>query len=629
MNKYLSKPYIPYIVALLGTYGLEGVSALSVSENIRFSNSIFSFFVFILSAGLLKKIWKEFVDGSLGRKIWAGIFAFLISVALHFGSRLEVVENVRPANMEMWIRIIFLAFFVCPVVTVLWNRADRLDFFVLRDGQTGSTESKRINGLQIWAMIFLMWIPVFLALYPGAFVYDAQEEYIEVISRAFTTHHPLLHVLALGGLVHGAEYIGKHPNAGIALYVIIQMIIMSGILAYSIKKLESFGLKKAYLIFVMAFYGLFPVFPMYAVCTAKDGLFTSFLFLCITELAVYVLDVEQFDPVIFTIGSVLMMLMRNNGIYAYVAAMVVIAVFELIRCRTKNKATKDDGCTDADNNGANTPPIKMTHTRKGRVCKLIMLAILSIVLYIGSNAVLKIATHATADEHQEILTVPIQQLARTYTYSADVFSEDDIETLHKFIPEESLITYRFRISDVLKSGFNNPAYDRDPASFWSLWRKIGIRKPMIYLNAWFGTSYGYWYPDALNNVYAGNQMYTFQYTDSSYFGFETEPPGVRDSKFPLLERFYENLSLKQFQQRIPVVSQLFSPGFMWWLCAFVICYLLSRGNKSVRNLIPLLPAVCVWLTVLLGPTTLVRYVLILWFTVPLYMALIVKKDEAV
>ena len=598
LHTLLSKPYIPYIVALLGTYGMQGIMALSAAENIRYSNSIFSFFVFILSAGLLRRIWPEYTEDETLHKRWAGIFAALLSLGLHFGSRLEAVENVRMGNISMWFHIICLALFVLPIVTVMWNRIEIL-FSGLFYDSSADNKVKPLSLMQIWAIIFLMWIPTFLALFPGAFVYDAQDEYIEVITRTFTTHHPLLHVLLLGGLVHGAEYVGYTSNTGIAIYVLLQMTVMSGIFAYCIKRLEGLGLKKVYLVCVMAFYGLFPIFPMYAVCTAKDGLFTAFLTLIIIELIIYVFKVEEFNPIVFTLASLLMMLMRNNGIYAFIAAMTVILICEFVCFRGKNV----------------------------RVFKILILTLLSVVLYVGSAYVFNVATQAKTEEHQEILTVPIQQLARTYTYSEDVFTEDEIDTLHKYLPEEYLITYRFRISDVLKSGFNNAEYERDADSFIKLWKSIGLRKPLIYLNAWFGTSYGYWYPDALNNVYEGNQMYTFQYTDSSYFGFETEPPGIRDSKFPLLERFYENISLKQFQQRVPVVSQLFSPGFMWWLCAFVLFCVLSRGKKKARDLIPLAPAVFVWLTVLLGPTTLVRYVLILWFIAPVYPVLINGCDD--
>ncbi len=622
----LSKPYIPYIVALLGTCGMQGITALSASENIRYSNSIFSFFVFILSAGLLRRIWPEYTQDEVLHKRVAGIFAALLSLGLHFGSRLEAVENVRMGNISMWLHIICLSLYILPIVTVMWNRIEILLAGLFCDNKA-DTNANPLNFFQIWAIIFLMWIPTFLALFPGAFVYDAQDEYIEVITRAFTTHHPLLHVLLLGGLVHGAEYIGYTANAGIAVYVLLQMAMMSGTFAYCIKKLEELGFKKVYLVCIMVFYGLFPIFPMYAVCTAKDGLFTAFLTLVIVELIIYVFRVEEFNPIVFTLASLLMMLMRNNGIYAYIASMAVIVICEIIRCYSEKKVPGTEVSDGRENEKPKANYKNLTHTAEGRVYKLLILTLLSIVLYVGSAYVLKIATQARADEHQEILTVPIQQLARTYTYSEDVFTEDETDTLHRYLPEEYLITYRFRISDVLKSGFNNAEYERDAASFIKLWKNIGSRKPLIYLNAWFGTSYGYWYPDALNNVYEGNQMYTFQYSDSSYFGFETEPPGIRDSKFPLLERFYENISLKQFQQKVPVVSQLFSPGFMWWLCAFVLFCIFSRGRKKVRNLIPLAPVVFVWLTVLLGPTTLVRYVLILWFVAPMYPVLINGYDD--
>ncbi len=608
LNKLLSKPYMPYVTALLGAYGVQGILALGTVENIRYSNSIFSFFVFGLGAYLFNKIWAEYTECDRNIRIWAGIYSFILSVALNFGARLETVENVRIGSITLWMHIIAFGISAAPVAAILWIRL----FTVWGKLRTDHT-SRRLKLSQVWAIIFFLWLPTFLAFYPGAFVYDAQEEYVEVISRTFTTHHPLLHVLLLGGIVHSAEYLGYDANTGIAFYVILQMFIMSGILSYTVKRLELLGVKKTYLMCVMVFYGLFPVFPMYAVCTAKDGLFTTFLFMMVTELLVYVCNAEEFNPVVFTIASVLMMLMRGNGVYAFIVSMLIIVVCEYMRTYEKKQDVRGEPKKEND---------KKESATRVRVYKLAILTILSLVLYLGSSYILKTATGADDSEHQEMLTVPIQQLARAYTYSQDIFDDTDVDILHEYLPEDYLVTYRFRVSDVLKSGFDNVAYDRDPASFRALWLRIGLRKPLIYLNAWFGTSYGYWYPDALNNVYAGNQMYTYQYSDSSYFGFETEPPGKRDSKFPILERFYEKLSLELFQQRMPVLSMLFSPGFVWWLAAFVLCMLIGMAKRSIRLAIPILPGIAVWLTVLLGPTTLVRYVLILWFMIPLYPVLI-------
>ena len=98
------------------------------------------------------------------------------------------------------------------------------------------------------------------------------------------------------------------------------------------------------------------------------------------ELLIYVLKVEEFNPIVFTVASVLMMLMRNNGIYAYVAAMVVIIICELVRCYERkkiieNKNTSADGKTSEKNSRR-----LLTHTAKGRVYKMLILTLLSVIL---------------------------------------------------------------------------------------------------------------------------------------------------------------------------------------------------------------------------------------------------------
>ena len=113
-------------------------------------------------------------------------------------------------------------------------------------------------------------------------------------------------------------------------------------------------------------------------------------------------------------------------------------------------------------------------------------------------------------------------------------------------------------------------------------------------------------------------MHTFTYQDSSYFGFETEPPGTRESKFPWLEEQYRKMSLELYQQKVPGVSMLFSPGLLFWIFMFVLTYFVQKG--SWEKSISLCGILLLWLTAILGPTYLVRYVLILWFAMPVVIA---------
>ena len=619
IEKLYTHRLTPWVNAFLFCVGIRGVMALGDATGIRYSNSILSIMLFILLLMLGRIVCPLFAKVDKVWKIKSYIFSTLLSTALHIGAEYEFYDGVDFAKTSLYFNTISLAIAMAPFVAYLWKKPKGLDV-IDRDenemdkasGKISEPKSFRsstpFNFFYIWAIIFLFWMPVFFALYPGAFVYDATEEYVEVISRQFTMHHPLLHVLALGGIVHLFEYIGAGANLGIAVYVLLQMLVMSAALSFVVRSFQMWGVTKRYAFITVLFFSIFPLFPLYAVCTAKDGLFTVFLLVSIVSMGNIIrsTDAEKApastssmsDMVIFLASSTLMMMLRNNGLYAYTATALIIVIVFIVDRRHRS---------DSSN--------RIT-------ARLLILMVLSIVLSLGDTRILKLATGATDGEHQEMLTVPIQQLARTYTYSPEAFTPDEEALLKAFIPEDYLTTYSPRISDVLKSGFNNQYYESHRALFYKLWITIGARRPLTYLNAHLGTAYGYIYPDALNNVYKGNTMNTFIYTDSSYFGFETEPPGIRESMLPALEFLIEKFSLDLFQQKCPVLSMLFAPGFVFWVFFFVLVGYVDRKNLPMMLLV-----LMTFATVLLGPTTLVRYVLILWFIIPLYLIWIKEAER--
>ena len=567
------------ILAFLGCVGCVGIMA---GKTISYTNSCFAVIIFALSLYAFKNVVPEFRQSGMRNKVYAYIFGGLISVALHMGAALEVYDSVNFKSVELYLCSVCLAIYLAPFIHALWNK-------LFQSRALKKNDEKPLNFFSVWLMIFVLWIPTFMAFFPGAFVYDATDEYVEVISRQFTMHHPLIHVLLLGGLVHLGEYIGVGANAGIAIYTIFQMAAMSWIIAYVVTALQKMGVGRKWLLGTVVFTGVFPLFPMYAVCSAKDTLFTGAFAMIVILLIQFAKDsAEFFDKKIFLFvaASTMMMLLRNNGAYAYMAAIILLI-----------------------------PCFIWSGIDRKHWTKILIMMVLSVVLYKGTSYCLKLATHATDFENQEMLTVPIQQITRVYTYAPEAFTEEEKEVLYEVLPESHLKTYNPRCSDVLKSGFNNSAYNQNPGRYRKLWGTIGARRPLIYLNAWLVNSYGYWYPDMIINVYKGNQMRTFQYRDSSYFGFETEVPGERHSLFPLLETLYRNISLELFQQKVPVISMLFSPGFAFYVFAAYFVGLMRE--KRYKYLAAYIPVLLLWGTVLLGPTILVRYVLILWFIIPL------------
>ncbi len=579
-----------------------GTWIFPMENYLDFSNSILPVLLVLLVFMVIRKLRP-------GKPTVVSIlFGISFSICMVFGAQLDQKGSVPFTNPWMWLSILVLAVVMTLVVSGLWNAMaqrtqsqemvqhlkDSREVHEISEAKKGKSKEWRAFLLRTSGVIFLLYFVVFLAVYPGFFVYDAQEEYLEVVTREFTTHHPLFHVLMMGGIVQLVYKLTGSVNLGIAAYTLFQMTVLSLIFGYFIWKLKEHGLRKRGQWILTLYLGICPPLVMFCLCSAKDGLFMGMLLIQVLLLLDLCEDVEAFFTnkkklLLFAVSAILMMLFRHNGCYAFLVFLPFLAVF------MKKKATG---------------------LQAG---KTLLYGVLLICLYLILNKGFAFITKASDGEHQEVLTVPIMQLARTYAYEPDAFLQEDREVLFRYLPEKALQHYTPKVSDGVKISFSNAAYEENSGDFWKLWGRTLIRHPFSYMNAWLMTSYGFWYPDTVIDVYRGNPRFTYVYEDSSYFGYETEEPGVRRSFLPALNELYRRMSLTIFQQKVPFVSMLFSPGFLFWCMMFGLGFLLNQKEQG-RYLevdLPFLLPLLIFLTFLLGPTYLVRYVVFWWVLAPL------------
>ena len=542
------------------------------------------------------------------------IFGILFSAALVSGYQLENYDHLTLTSVSGILVFIGLSIVIGTLAPFGWKFLDSRLYikddvkktsksgnFVAKISSYFDEASDKKYWLTIWIILILLQIPVMLAEYPGFFCYDAQDELNQVLTRNFSTHHPLVHVLLLGGNIAFVHKLTGSWNAGICFHLTVQMLFMTGVFAYALTylrksitvKLEDnnktvYKGKKVLRVISVLFFGMFPTIVMYTLCSTKDGLFSTFLLLLVIELMKLLRDTENFFKFkrhifLLIISAMMMSLLRHNGFYAY----IVFIPFGLFALRKYFK-------------------------------KVLILFIIPVILSVVIESGLAAFLNADSSEHQEMITVSIMQLARTWRYSPEDFSEEDKEVLLSFLSETALGTYEIRAADYMKSFFNNAEYDVNSSAYWKLWAKMLVSHPMTYLNAWFLTCYPYWYPFAVINPYRGHQMPHFTYEDSSYFEYEVEPPGERQTlAFGFIDKLYYKMSLTPFQQTTPVVSLLFSMGFYFWVWMYFAFYTLIRRKLIVC--LPLMPVFLTWLTLMLGPVSLIRYMLILWYITPLML----------
>ena len=119
-------------------------------------------------------------------------------------------------------------------------------------------------------------------------------------------------------------------------------------------------------------------------------------------------------------------------------------------------------------------PILFFLVQKSSRKKAVLLAGVVLGAYVLLQSGLNIVLKPESTNAMESLTVPIQQLARTWNYSPELFSEEDQETLFEILPEESLALYQPKLSDLVKAGFVTENFKKDPAKYAKLWTRIGI-----------------------------------------------------------------------------------------------------------------------------------------------------------
>lgn len=537
---------------------------------------------------------------------FALIPTFIFGLAMSVGHSIDKTGELELKSASFWIMFLaawlvaalFLFFLLC-----LCDQESSLCDQERKPSKKLKSRTKTGLGsyLLTCLLLFLCWIPVFLAEYPGFFVYDATDEYVEVATRTFNTHHPLLHVLMLGGSVCGGNKLFGSINVGIAIYTVFQMTVMAAIFAWIVNECKT----RCGYVLSLLWYGFFPTVVMFVLCSAKDTLFVAALLVSVILTTKLFNEFKLNHLIVLALSLCLMMLFRNNGVYAFLVYAVVVCVYVTI------------------------------HADKARRLKtallLVGMALAILATYKITDAVLVSVTRASDIENQEILTVPIQQVARTWSVYRDEMNQEELDTLYEVLPENVLAHYTPNLSDPVKVGFDNEMYARNPAKYRKLWWDLFKKHSGSYLNAWLNTCVGFFYPGTVVNVYAGHEVYTFTYTESSYFGYEVEYPGERVSIIPIIDRFYRWISLDDDIQKTPILHLLFSMGAMFWLYVLFAIVLLykKRGNEILVGLT--LPG-AVWLTLLLGPTYLPRYTVFLWFMLPwiikeVYAVCVVQKEN--
>lgn len=501
------------------------------------------------------------------KTIVAAFTADVLAIFMFIGAEFENYHTILMLDLSLIIN--FGGLFV-----VLWC-AVILGFKAIESfgknkilGQNDKINKKRV--FSIWLGIIVIWIPVFLAVYPGIYSYDASLQILEVYGgQGLASHHPIIHTLLLNACLFLGNLLFNDFNAGIAIYSIAQASIVAAVFANICNKMIQYHVSNWIIVGTFIWAAFNPINQIFAFITTKDVLFTAFFIWCITLSIEMLVDdsffVDRKKMCEFYLSAVLMILFRKQGKYIFLLFIIAgLVTLKLVRKRFLLISLAVIVTTSV----LTGPLSQMARVREGSV--------------------------------REALCVPLQQLARVYNICPDYYTENDLTLLYGLISKENWEAYEPEIADLVKGGFNDDFWSENKFEIAKLWARTGRDNLLLYVESFLYGSYGYWYVDSSPRW----QTYIF------FDGFFMEPELnilniARDSKLPAYEEYLRQISYNLIYENIPIIAIILNQGFPFWCMVIAAGYIIYI--KKYRLLCVLVWTFGLWGTILLGPVICVRY----------------------
>ena len=586
-HEWMSRGIISYFV-------LWSISAMFKGNQTDYivSNSIFALFLFVVIYLILKKA----ADFHLRRagNISSSVLGFFYSATLLFGRNIVMEDTLYINQIGSWIRVLG--------GTILFSACVRYLFFQLPLWMEKWKEIRFLSWLDTvkhpflvdWILIFVAWIPLWILCFPGIYVIDSSWQIKWYQEGTLYTHHPLLHTLFLGWCVNDFPT----PELGMMFYSLVQMLTLSFAFAFVCDFLRKLKQPQVVRRIVLFWFMFFTPNALMSFSATKDVFFTASFVVFLVLMARGIQDNQLLKNWKWIGGMLvsgfLVLALRSQSRYVLILTLLVGVVIWRKQLR--------------------------------RTMTLLFVGIL-VLFQIYNGPVTKALGGLPYDSIREMMSVPLMQMSRALIYSPDQLDKQLQEEIKSYIPTYEAYSMGPAISDDLKMHFNLEKFKENPLSFISLWVETGLRCPVNYVDAFCRLNVAAWYPDMYANdpgaYHPYFQLHSMPPEDYDWVPIHRMTPEIFQPIYNQLNRLIGNAEY----QKIPLLGILFSAGASIWTLWFFFAYACS---KKYWKLFPVFSVpVFMWLTILVAPIVVYRYMYPIMACLPVLWGMLFKtqKDE--
>ncbi len=456
----------------------------------------------------------------------------------------------------------------------------------------------------------------FLAFYPGILAYDSYAQIGQIMENGYSDHHPLINTLFIKLAFFISNSIKAEPNTGAAIYICAQGLLINLVFSYGIA-LCAKRMGNLYSIIILALLAIFPFNWFMAISMTKDVPFSAFFLLFVLAISEFFkLDIKDKSSYLtlclIGLGALGCVLNRNNGVYALAFA-VLVSVIWTVGYLIYKKVKKESG-------------INLVK----KYAYLIAVVMAAIIIGIATTKIAFVKLNAIQGDRREMLSVPIQQLSRTYMYhgGSGIYSEDDDsldeesrQVISEFILNDGVLLYDPYISDPVKRNTNTWYVVNRTDKFASTYIRLFCKYPGDYINAFLSLNAGF--IDFMDETHAHiNERegeYGLGYVQTKWEEISlTERGFCKDSHISLLWKLLDKWTNDNGYLAIPVLKYIFMPGIYLWIYIFMTVLGIKYKRKTAVMALAFVAGY--YLTMFFGPCVQLRYVFPVMITVP-FMAL--------
>ena len=456
--------------------------------------------------------------------------------------------------------------------------------------------------ITLWCLVTAFWIPYFVAYFPGVYWYDTSWQLMEYYdpSVPFTDHHPFMMTYLYIGFAHIGKALFNNAIYGLYLLVLVQSLLSTLAIACTVCYTGKYNTPWKCRFFIAAFLTLFPIIPMMSMSLAKDTFNTPFfVFFSIAFCELWRTQGEILKSVSFNVFFILdvlaVSLTKKTGMYIIVLALLLLACF----------VVKHWSC---------------------KIATIVLGSVPYLVVGIIVPTFILPALHIAPGESNEILAVPMQQVANVVHDHKDDLSAAEIDkiqqTYHMDI-DQLQGAYCWYKADPIKG---QELSSKDVHALITTWMKQLVKHPGDMIAGWGGLSVA-WFSF---NVASGEErdlsmMLPINNSKHHYQNIEQYIPWTDNTKAGnAIGRFYaDTLSAT------PIFNIIWQKAFWATILPCAIMFLILRSKKNKLNLLMLnLPMFITMLVLFAGPisthTEATRYVLPMLYIIPLFLSLTLK-----